>query len=169
MYVCVYVQLVGAGGNAGNQSAIKVIRGLATKQMDGSTQTIIRVVRQQILVGMILGIALAGVCGNPSLNPLFILHEASSPDTTHKNIHLGVGFVRVYLTNGDINNASAISLSLFVIVLTSTALGSTLPFVLYEFGIDPANAGTSIQVSCSQESNGCLEYGKDFLFLQSNL
>ncbi len=56
------------------------------------------------------------------------------------------GFVRVYLTNGDLVNASAISASLLAIVMTSVVLGTGLPFVLARAGVDPANAGTSIQV-----------------------
>ena len=53
---------------------------------------------------------------------------------------------QVYVTNGDLNNACAISLSLFLIVQTSVVLGTALPFALAKVGIDPANAGTSIQV-----------------------
>ena len=109
--------LVGAGGNAGNQSAIKVIRGLATKKMDGSLDNALQVIRQQLVVGLLLGTSLGGA-----------------------------GYLRVYLTNGDTTNALAVSLSLFLIVITSTTLGSSLPFVLNRF-TDPANAGTTIQVS----------------------
>ena len=56
------------------------------------------------------------------------------------------GFLRVYATNGDVVNAAAISLSLFCIVMSSVVLGTALPFALNRSGIDPANAGTSIQV-----------------------
>ena len=56
------------------------------------------------------------------------------------------GFVRVYATHGDATNAFAISLSLFLIVMTSVVLGTGLPFALARAGVDPANAGTSIQV-----------------------
>ncbi len=54
--------------------------------------------------------------------------------------------MRVYLTNGSLLNSTAISLSLFCIVMTSVLIGSALPFVLAKMGVDPANAGTSIQV-----------------------
>lgn len=57
------------------------------------------------------------------------------------------GFVRVFITNGNLTNAFAISLSLFLIVNASVLLGTTLPFLLARAGVDPANAGTSIQVS----------------------
>ncbi len=81
------------------------------------------------------------------------------------------------MTNGDLDNAFAISLSLFLIVMTSVILGrerresemqagkaqgtflisivrlppamtsgTGLPFALAKAGVDPANAGTSIQV-----------------------
>lgn len=102
------------------------------------------------------------------------------------------GFVRVYASGGDLDNAGAISLSLFLIVMVSVELGTALPFALTrvragggwgdgggmgaqgaivlrwcchraaamrchrtctlwlrvrtQVGVDPANAGTSIQV-----------------------
>ena len=56
------------------------------------------------------------------------------------------GFVRVYLTSSDPLAAVAISCSLFMIVITSVIAGSLLPFGFARAGVDPANAGTSIQV-----------------------
>lgn len=50
------------------------------------------------------------------------------------------------ITDGHIENAAAISLSLFIIVLSSVVLGSALPFGLSSLGVDPSNAGTTIQV-----------------------
>jgi Mg/Co/Ni transporter MgtE len=40
------------------------------------------------------------------------------------------GWLRVYATNGSIINASAIALSLWLIVMTSVLLGTALPFAL---------------------------------------
>ncbi len=40
--------LVGAGGNAGNQSAIKVIRGLATGTLEPTLECLSRSLRQQV-------------------------------------------------------------------------------------------------------------------------
>jgi hypothetical protein len=66
------------------------------------------------------------------------------------------GFARVYTTNGNMANALAISFSLFLIVLTSVVLGTFLPFALAKAGIDPANAGTSIQViMVSRDLSSC--------------
>ncbi|GLC37697.1 hypothetical protein PLESTB_000803400 [Pleodorina starrii] len=109
--------LVGAGGNAGNQSAIKVIRGLATGAIRPSWPSARATLRDQALVGLLLGTGLSAG-----------------------------GFVRVYATHGDVANAAAISVSLFLIVMTSVVLGAALPFALARAGVDPANAGTSIQV-----------------------
>eukprot|EP00873_Tetraselmis_striata_P009988 jgi/Tetstr1/430252/TSEL_020080.t1 len=109
--------LVGAGGNAGNQSAIKVIRGLATGSIKANGASLRKVMAQQVAVGAMLGGGLAAG-----------------------------GWLRVYLTNGDALNASAISFSLLCIVFSSVVLGTSLPFGLAKLGVDPANAGTTIQV-----------------------
>lgn len=61
------------------------------------------------------------------------------------------GFARVYLTNGSLLNAAAISVSLLAIVFASVLLGTWLPFALARGGVDPAHAGTSIQVG-----SGCV-------------
>jgi Mg/Co/Ni transporter MgtE len=108
---------VGAGGNAGNQSSIKVIRGLATGALDTSDACIRATLAEQAAVGVLLGGALSAA-----------------------------GFARVFLTNGSLANSSAIALSVLGIVSSSCLLGSGLPFVLARAGLDPANAGTSIQV-----------------------
>ncbi|CAM9520727.1 unnamed protein product [Discosporangium mesarthrocarpum] len=110
--------LVGAGGNAGNQSAIKVIRGLATGEYSPTAECASRVTSQQTLVAVLLGSGLA----------------------------LG-GYIRVAVTSGTtLLDAAAISCSLFLIVLSSVLLGTALPFGLAKAGVDPANAGTTIQV-----------------------
>jgi len=109
--------LVGAGGNAGNQSAIKVIRGLATGSIKNNGPSFRKILGQQAAVGGMLGASLAAG-----------------------------GWLRVYITNGNPLNASAISMSLLCIVFTSVVMGTTLPFGLARMGIDPANAGTTIQV-----------------------
>lgn len=109
--------LVGAGGNAGNQSAIKVIRGLATGSIEPTRPVVIRVMQQQAAVGLLLG---AGLSAG--------------------------GFARVLLTTHSVTNSLAISISLFLIVICSVLAGTGLPFALTRAGIDPANAGTSIQV-----------------------
>ena len=87
--------LVGAGGNAGNQSAIKVIRGLATGSMKPSADGIRCAMQQQLAVGLMLGVGLAAG-----------------------------GWLRVWLTNGDAMNATAIAISLFLIVLCSVIAGT---------------------------------------------
>jgi len=108
---------VGAGGNAGNQSAIKVIRGLATGAITDSKYWLSHALRRQVMVGMGLGFGLA-LCG----------------------------FARVYISSGSLVNSFAIASSLFFIVLFSVVIGTCLPFVMAWIGLDPVNAGTSIQV-----------------------
>ena len=61
-------------------------------------------------------------------------------------LHAVAGFARVYITDGGLMNSFAISSALFCIVMTSVVTGTVLPFGLAMAGIDPANAGTTIQV-----------------------
>jgi hypothetical protein len=60
------------------------------------------------------------------------------------------GLVRVYITHGVLHDAAAIATSLFLIVLASILLGTALPFALSRLGLDPAHAGSSIQVGLSR-------------------
>ena len=65
------------------------------------------------------------------------------------------GFARVLITDGSLMNSFAISSALFTIVMTSVITGTVLPFGLAMAGIDPANAGTTIQVGCAAPFKGC--------------
>ena len=56
------------------------------------------------------------------------------------------GFFRVFVTHGNLRDSVAIAASLLLIVLASVLLGTALPFALVRAGIDPAHAGSSIQV-----------------------
>lgn len=96
---------------------LQIIRGLATGSIKATPSAMRKSLVQQGSIGFLLGTALSAG-----------------------------GFARVYITNGDLTNATAIAVSLFCIVMTSTLLGSSLPFALSKLGVDPANAGTSIQV-----------------------
>ena len=53
--------LVGAGGNAGNQSTVNVIRGLATGSITGATAA--KVIFTEAKIGIVLGTVLACVAG----------------------------------------------------------------------------------------------------------
>ena len=109
--------LVGAGGNAGNQSAIEVITGLATGAIEYNAESFGKTVSKQLRVGALLG------------------------------FFLGAGsFARVYVTNRDVIGSFAISTACFSIVVCSTIVGGALPYVLIYCGQEPANAGSSVQV-----------------------
>merc|ERR1712046_380516 len=109
---------VGAGGNAGNQAAVRIIRGLATGEVapDASERT--------------QGIVSDEVARAVALAVIVVL----------------AGFARVILFQGGVDDAAAISASLFFVVSISVILGTLLPLVLQALKIDAANASTSIQV-----------------------
>eukprot|EP00039_Didymoeca_costata_P003548 m.68315 g.68315 ORF g.68315 m.68315 type:complete len:233 (+) comp11958_c0_seq1:280-978(+) len=109
--------LVGAGGNAGNQCAVHVIRGLAVGKVDG----------RKNVPGLILSEILTGACTASAMSIIAYLRVRGTSSTAA-------------------NDAFAISMSLFIIVTSSCMIGTVLPLVLYHLGLDPAHAGPSIQV-----------------------
>lgn len=109
--------LVGAGGNAGNQSAIHVIRGLATGTITTAPASVKATLARQAAVGALLAAGLAAG-----------------------------GFARVYASTASVSDSVAIATSLAAIVMASVVVGASLPFGLARAGVDPANAGTSVQV-----------------------
>jgi Mg/Co/Ni transporter MgtE len=126
--------LVGAGGNAGNQSAISVIRGLATGTIQPTFSCALETMWRQTRVG----VALASVLSAGG----FIRVLAS------RAAFADAGDVAAAVSGTDPALVAAIGIatSLFAIVTASTLTGSALPFALAAAGQDPANAGTTIQV-----------------------
>jgi len=120
--------LVGAGGNVGNQSVIKVIEQVISGHLRITVADCTRIMLQQMAVGSLLAVI------------------------------LGIGgFARAFVTQyyfrapGDdgalaLRGCVAVTAALMVIVLTSTGLGTALPLALAASGLDVAHAGPSIQV-----------------------
>ncbi len=101
--------LIGTGGNAGNQSATLVIRGLTTKEM--TRRNAFKVLLREFSVSVIMSVLL-----------------------------VIVSFFRVYFSYHDVLSAAVISLSLFLIVITSVILGALIPLALERCNIDPAHS-----------------------------
>jgi Mg/Co/Ni transporter MgtE len=114
--------LVGAGGNAGAQAAVSVIRAIALKKI-ATRQHVAPVLMQEGAIGMMLALGL-----------------------------FFVGFVRVLLTRGvwggeAVREALTIGAALFLIVLFSVVIGACLPLLFhFVLKVDPAHAGSSVQV-----------------------
>ena len=124
--------LVGAGGNAGNQSAISVIRGLATGTIQPTARCALETMWRQTRVG----VALASVLAAGGFARVLASRAAFAD----------AGDVAAAVVDPALVAAIGIATSLFAIVTASTLTGSALPFALAFAGQDPANAGTTIQV-----------------------
>jgi hypothetical protein len=107
--------LVGAGGNAGNQSAVGVIRGLAVGIINGHTWKAYLKQEAKMALGLSFLIGLTG-------------------------------FIRAAMFRTPWGETIAITTSVSIIVVTSVAIGSTLPLAMKKVGIDPAHSSTTIQV-----------------------
>lgn len=108
--------LVGAGGNAGNQSAVRVIRGIAVGSITKKTSAIFLFREFKMAVSLSILLGLTG------LTRAFLSPNTSLPETV------------------------SITSSLITIVFVSVIAGAILPLLLQCLDIDPAHSSTSIQV-----------------------
>lgn len=117
--------LVGAGGNAGGQSTVLVVRKLALRAIRGGRAdksgegefSLRGVVGKEVSVGGRLALILFVAC-----------------------------FLRCMVFKVRGYECLAICLSMLCIVFTSTLIGSALPLLLSRLHVDPAHAGAAIQV-----------------------
>eukprot|EP00747_Dinoflagellata_sp_TGD_P083933 gnl/TRDRNA2_/TRDRNA2_162313_c0_seq1.p1 gnl/TRDRNA2_/TRDRNA2_162313_c0~~gnl/TRDRNA2_/TRDRNA2_162313_c0_seq1.p1 ORF type:complete len:337 (+),score=43.80 gnl/TRDRNA2_/TRDRNA2_162313_c0_seq1:51-1061(+) len=111
--------LVGAGGNAGCQSAVLVIRQLAIARVRGSPDdnSVVGYVFGEICTGAKLALVIGFVC-----------------------------FLRLTLFHVSGLECLAICLSMFTIVFVSVILGTALPLLLDRLRVDPGHGGAAIQV-----------------------
>lgn len=114
--------LVGAGGNAGNQSAVHVIRGIATKKI-GANDTG-KMLCAEVMSGFMTAIVMS-IC-----------------------VYFRVVWFTTIGTEGapTASDGMAVSVALFIIVQASVLIGALLPLGLQSLGFDPAHAGPMIQV-----------------------
>uniref|UniRef100_A0A7S1D0V7 SLC41A/MgtE integral membrane domain-containing protein n=1 Tax=Cyclophora tenuis TaxID=216820 RepID=A0A7S1D0V7_CYCTE len=108
--------LVGAGGNAGNQASVGVIRGLAIGSIRGNAG-VKAFLRREFTVGLCLSLILGMA-----------------------------GLIRAAIFFTPWPETIAITSSLFMIVMMSVLIGATLPLGMKLVGIDPAHSSTTIQV-----------------------
>ncbi|XP_004345761.2 hypothetical protein CAOG_06171 [Capsaspora owczarzaki ATCC 30864] len=109
--------IVGAGGNVGNQSAVAVIRGLATGEIHAGNRL------KLVLREAVAGVVIAAVAAGFKIARILIL----SPSTAF-------------------NDVTAIVVALAAVVCLSSTIGTLLPLALDAVGVDPAHAGPTIQV-----------------------
>jgi len=127
LYIVFFVPLIMAiGGNVGNQSAIMVIRGLATGEVDVLEMG--RRLRSELMVSLILGVVLSLA--------IFLISWIWFHDPK-------IGLV--------------IAMALIAVVINAAMIGTSLPFLLKRFKIDPAVA-TSPFISTSNDILGLLIY-----------
>jgi len=108
--------LVGAGGNAGNQAAVRVIRGIALGSINDKNFTTF--LYRECLMAITLSVSLGAV----GIIRTMVTPHISALETF------------------------AIGLSLMLIVFISIVAGCLLPFILQALKFDPAHSSTSIQV-----------------------
>jgi len=99
--------LCDCAGNAGCQASTVIVRGLATEELDLADA--LRVLRKEIAVGAIVGVAMA------------VLAAA-----------------RALILNGSVPLALTVALAMLTVVVMANILGGLLPLVFKRLGFDPA-------------------------------
>jgi Mg/Co/Ni transporter MgtE len=114
--------MLGTGGNAGAQTCVLFIRGLATKEIHSGNKMIIFLKEQRngFVLGLILGLV--------GFLRVFVFHFFQKPNANFWMESL------------------VISIALWAIVTSSVLFGSLLPIAFDRIGIDPAHSGPTIQV-----------------------
>jgi len=108
--------LVGAGGNAGNQASVRVIRGLAMGTLHAKN------IRQFLIREFHMAVTLTAILSAAGFLRAAVLAQTNVQETL------------------------AITSSLALIVFTSVCLGALLPLLLQRMRLDPAHSSTTIQV-----------------------
>lgn len=108
--------LVGAGGNAGNQATVRVIRELAVGSLVGKAKI------NFILREMLMAVALSLIVGVFGFLRVYVFSDVPLAESI------------------------AITIALTSIVLMSVVVGALLPLLFQKVGLDPANSSTTIQV-----------------------
>lgn len=109
--------IISSGGNAGSQATTLVIRAMALGEV--TSKDWLGVVRREFMVGLALGVLLAAI----GAVRILLWQELFGSYGQH--------YVPIAIT---------VSLSLVGVVLWGTLAGSTLPFLLRFFKLDPASA-----------------------------
>lgn len=109
--------LAGAGGNAGNQASVRMIRGIALGVVK-TPATVTKIILREVLMAFSLATIICLVC-----------------------------FLRVVFSQqASLSESIVITVAIFFIVLISIILGALLPLILLLCKVDPAHSSTLIQV-----------------------
>lgn len=118
--------LIGAGGNTGTQSATLIIRALVTGDL--TPQKWFNVIKKELFVGLLLGIALGAIL-----------------------------YVWSYFWQGEKILSLVIGLSVLLIAVWANLIGSLLPIILRKLRLDPAIVSSPL-ISTIMDASGLFIY-----------
>lgn len=144
--------IISSGGNSGSQACTLVIRAMALGEV--KLRDWFRVVRREILTGFSLG-TLLGSIGVARI----LLWEFIWRSIKHEPLY-GDHYLLIALTVG---------FSLVGVVLWGTLSGSTLPFVLRSFRLDPASASAPFVATLVDVTGLIIYFGFASIILSGSL
>lgn len=147
MVLALFIPLIiASGGNTGTQAASLLVRAIAVEEVHLGLWW--RIMRKEILTGIILGTAL-GFMGAITVILLSMVGFAHTPYANELALTVG----------------SAI----FFIVIWGTLIGSMLPLILHRFGLDPAASSAPLVATLMDASGLTIYFGLAILILRGSL
>lgn len=116
--------IIASGGNSGSQAATILTRALAVGEVRVGDWW--RIVRRELLSGLMLGIVLGTMGTGVALLAQWVVTMGAEPVSTHQMVMTG----------------AAIGVAILGVVLFGTLIGSMLPLALKGLGLDPATSST---------------------------
>ncbi|HZW09947.1 MAG TPA: magnesium transporter [Phycisphaerales bacterium] len=143
--------VISCGGNSGSQAATLVTRALALEEVEPADW--FRIVRRELLSGLMLGLALGLLGVAVVLAWRRLAHGADDPGP-----EIGAGALAFTV-------ASAVT----GVVTWGTIVGSLLPLGLRKLGLDPAVASTPLVATLMDTSGMLIYFGVAVLMLRSSV
>ncbi|MFM2137987.1 MAG: magnesium transporter [Bacteroidota bacterium] len=139
--------IISSGGNSGSQASTLIIQAMALGEVTLTDWW--RIMRREILSGLLLGISLCVI----GISVILVWHLLSA-DT------FGEHYLRIAFTVG---------LSLIGVVLWGSLMGSMLPLILKRFGADPAASSTPFVATLVDVTGLLIYFSFAFLLLKGVL
>lgn len=138
--------IISSGGNTGSQSSTLIIQSMATGEL--SIKDWWQVARKELFSGLLLGVSL----GLTGFAAIFTWHLATGDYGAHWWL---IGFT--------------VAVSLLIVVVLGTLLGSMLPLVLKRLGIDPATSSTPFVATLLDVTGLIIYFSVAYMFLRGTL
>lgn len=138
--------IIASGGNTGTQAASLLVRAIAVEEVHIGLWW--RIIRKELLTGFVLG-AVLGFMGAATVYLMAVSGFAHTDHTSTLSLTVGI--------------------SVFLIVIWGTLIGSMLPLILHKLGMDPAASSAPLVATLMDVSGLTIYFALAILLLSGTL